>query len=177
MGILSYEIIKWVAWSIGTMLLILSLFFCYRRDSPKYLRSFPIYCFVSVISDLIVSFHRPAQSVTYFLFTIFELCYFSFLLSKLIQTRGIIFILWGLIVLFLMFLVYFVWRYQVIPFGMPEEGEGVILLLPCLVCYKETLTAFSTPGLIREPSFWMVTGILFYIILLFPTLFTSQYYN
>lgn len=172
-----YYISVWLSWACILLLFILSLIFCYKKGGPGYLRSFPIYCFVNVFTEVLVIFHPSAKAAVYFSFTIFELCYFSFLLSKLIQGRGIVIVLWGLDGLFLCFLAHYLWRHRIIPRGMPEEGEVIILLFPCLVCYKQIFTIFINVELRRVPAFWMVTGILFYIILLFPTLLFYHFYR
>ena len=171
-----FNISEWLSWACGIALFGWSIAFCYRKGSPAYLRSFPIYCFVNVVTELIVLLHPASQSITYFLFTLFELGYFSLFLSKIIQRRFVTILLWLSDGVYVGIIVYLLAHFRVIPFGVPEVGEVIVLLPVCLACYVEFFTVFITTELRREPSFWIVTGLLFYIVLLLPTLFLSQYY-
>jgi hypothetical protein len=71
---------------------------------------------------------------------------------------------------------YLLIRHKSIFYGVPEAGEVIILSPFCLVCYMQFFTVFFDIELRRDASFWIVTGMLFYIVLLLPTLFVSQYY-
>lgn len=174
----NFKIWEWLAALSTFFLFILSLLYCCRKATPPYLRIFPVYCFLNILSEVLAYLLPSFQDVIYFLFTIFELLFFSFFFSSIIRRKAIVISLWILNGTFIGVLVHYLWRHRIIPFGLPEEGESLILLLPCLVCFIQIFTHSPASDLRQDPFFWMVTGVLFYIVLLFPTLlFTQYYYN
>lgn len=60
--------------------------------------------------------------------------------------------------------------------GVARYFEPVILIIPCFTYFKEIFSRQEIGQLDREPSFWMVTGILFYFLLAIPTIWFTGFY-
>jgi hypothetical protein len=58
---------------------------------------------------------------------------------------------------------------------MPVVLECVIIMIPCLVYFRELFTAKEVINLFTEPSFWLVTGIFFYLATVFPLFIAEPY--
>lgn len=68
---------------LTVVLLFFSVFFCFRIYNPAYLRSFPVYCLIDAVTEVVWALFDRAKEVAYFSFTFFELLYFSYFLSFL----------------------------------------------------------------------------------------------
>jgi hypothetical protein len=159
------------------VLLVLSLLFCFRNYNPGYMKSFPIYCFGNVLAEVVMKLYPSKVTIVFNLFTVFELLYFSYFLTRLIESHRIIRVVWILDGLLIGYLLYYLLMKEIAHVAeWAVIFESFILIIPCLVYFREV---FSTPKVLdlrREPSFWMVTGIAFYFFLLIPTLLFSSYY-
>lgn len=157
------------------VLFVISLILCFRPYSPRYMKSFPIYCFVNAVVDPIVSTGVISMNSAYSAFTVFELFYFTIFLATLIDSKKIRRIMLYIDIVFLLTLI------SIIKFiGMPIYGviilESCIILVPCLIYFRRIFSQKVITDLSSEPSFWMVTGIAFYFFLEIPTLSFSIYF-
>lgn len=165
-------------WLVAILTILLfagSLLFCFRSYNPPYMRTLPIYCFVNVAVEIIAKLLPATRTTDYAIFTGFELLYFSYFLTRVIKSRNVRKLIWVLDA------VYF------IAFGPKAFAHGevywlticecLILVIPCLVFYVEALARTYIVDLPRDPSFWIVTGLFFYISLLPPTLVASGYFG
>jgi hypothetical protein len=166
--------------------LIIACLYCYRPDYPAYLRIFPLYLFTSLLVDLFAvkflrtflpfTVHADKSHIVNFLynfFAVFETVVFAYFLYKVIRSP----LMKKLTVLLLsLFLIYFTcisflnglyyYNYKAVAF------ESIVILIPCLIFFRELFTRREPLNLLQEPSFWMVTGIFFYLATVFP-LFTA----
>ena len=171
--------------------LTFAILYCYRDVNPRYLRVFPLYLAISFLVELLVNQYFTlllgfplfgkhqafARHMTYKLFTLFELFVFSWFLYQILYSDRM---KKGLILLLVLFCLFFLW--SSLP-GQPGQSsndlavnlESLIVIIPCLVYFKE-LFARPVPGdLLREPSFWLVTGIFFYLATIIPLFLSGSY--
>ena len=166
-----------LSYVFSVVLLIYSLVFCFRSYQPGYMKSLPIYCFGNVLANFLNAFYTEFQGVIYLLFTVFELLYFSYFLTRLITTSGVNKLVWILTGLLMAYIIFHIIKKDAESFVDPFEVlECIILIIPCLVYFWEIFSKPKVMDLRREPSFWMVAGILFYFVLLIPTVFFSSYF-
>ncbi|MES1159324.1 MAG: hypothetical protein ABUM51_01070, partial [Bacteroidota bacterium] len=176
-----------VVWASNFAALIIGCLYCYRTGFPSYLRIFPFYLFVSfaveIFANKYLRSYLPfppsddqlmAGKVLYNLFTVFETFIFTYFLWQLIRSTQIKKITIGL---FILFLVYFVT--SSVFEGMYYSNdpailfESVIIIFLCLTFFRELFTRPEPMDLLREPSFWLVTGIFFYLATIFPLFLTG----
>lgn len=159
------------------VLLLLSRRYCLRPYNPSYMKTFPIYTAVNVLAELTAILCPSQKKITYSLFTLFELLYLTWFLTRLIQSGRKRRLIWRLTSLSLLLNTYTLIK-QGIDFTMAIAllQECVILIIPCLLYLREIFVLPPTLNLFREPAFWMVTGFLFYFTTLIPTLLFSGYF-
>jgi len=177
-------IINIIAFAVG-------VFYCYRSYNPPYMRIFPAYLFVSAAIEFLInpfilklfnyqpfgSHQEYATLVTYNLYTPFELFMFAWFLSQIIYSLQIKRLLIALLMLFCLFFIIYSLRSDI---GKHINIiaiilECVIIIIPCLTWYRELFTRSEPGNLFREPAFWLVTGIFFYLATIIPYLVTSFY--
>lgn len=158
-------------------LFTVSVYYCWRQDSPKFIRTFPVYCFINLIVEVLEYINPAMRNLYYECFTIFELYYFSFFLGRLIDSVFIKYLVYILDFYFLSFLI------VISILRMNNWGnvsvifESFILIIPCLVYFKEMFKKLRIIEPKHDPSFWMVSGIMIYFFTLIPTVWFSGYYS
>jgi len=95
---------------LDIVLLIFALIFCFRKSKPKFIKVFAVFSFANILSDInsAIGIHFANGGnegvvqivrVIYSLLMLFELIFFTYLLSQLIQsviakkTTGLLYIL------------------------------------------------------------------------------------
>jgi hypothetical protein len=173
----------------GFITLIIACFCCYRKGVPGYLKIFPVYLFVSDGIELFANrplitlfkFHfSPEQLLLRFpiynLFTVFETLAFSYFLFLIIRSRQIKKISFLLLALFLLFFIQ-----SSLKDGLQHTNdlavvfESIIIVILCLTFFRELFTRSEPIDLLKEPSFWLVTGIFFYLTVIFPLFLADSY--
>jgi hypothetical protein len=121
--------------------------------------------------------HQPyIMNIFYNLFTLFELFIFSYLLFQVVRSLKIKKILIVLICLFSVFFVQYLLQEDLGAFSnIAVALESIIIIIPCLTYFRELFTRAEPVDLLREPSFWLVTGIFFYLATIFPLYMTRSY--
>jgi len=158
------------------VLLIFSLVWCFKGFNPPYVKLLPIYCLGNALATSLNLIMPNWYQTTTAIFTVFELLFFGYFLQQLVRSRLMKRILWTLIALYLLRVMIGIIRNEVQKVGILVVLECVILIPPCLVYLREVFLAPAIADLETVPAFWMVSGILFYFVLLIPALVVSSYY-
>ena len=178
-----------ILWITNLLTLVIACLYCYRVDRPDYLRIFPIYLFVSIAIEFFAnSFirkwfpfpfldHQPALAhALYNLFTPFETFVFAYFLYQIIQSNLIR--KWAIALLSL-FSIYFIGFCLVKGVGtfsfLAVLLESFICIILCLAFYRQLFTRTESIDLLKEHSFWLVTGIFFYLATIFPLFMAASY--
>jgi hypothetical protein len=175
-----------IAAFVGDALVFLcSLIFCFRSWNPTYFRLFPIYCFITMLSDGLFLFlpdgpHRNAISATvYNVFDVIDLLYLSYFLKGLIHSARIKKWTNVLVVLLLIYTGSVFWRLGIAQgaFTFGAFLTSLILLILCFTYYKEVLVLPDrSPDLRKDPAFWVVTSFTFEFMLFIPTILFTVYF-
>ena len=178
-----------VSWISNLTALIIACLYCYRPDRPAYLRIFPVYLFVSFgiefFADKFLRTFLPftihddnshIADVLYNIFTVFETAVFAYFLYQVIRSP---FMKKITLLLLSLFLLYFTsttllngpyyHNYKAVAL------ESIVILIPCLTFFRELFTRREPLDLLKEPSFWMITGIFFYLATIFPLFITMPW--
>jgi len=161
--------------------LIIGLIYCYLKNHLPYVKIFLFYLFVSIAVEVLanpVFFHLPqfwrdpdfARITTYNLFKPFELFIFSWFLFQIIHSPTVKKVLVGSIVTFCVFFACYSWFFGI---GNNIDQitvilETIILIFPCFTWYREVFTYKESIDFLREPEFWLVSGIFFYLCVIIP---------
>ena len=176
----AHEIVIYVHLFSDIVLIFVSLAFCYRDFNPKYLRTFPLFCIIEFCADTILNLYladEPIRTTINNLLTLVELTYLCYFLTRLIQSRISKRIIWGLVILFCVLFFKQLSRHGIIKGYLEYEvAESLILIIPCMAFLKEVFTSQFKIDLAREPSFWIVTGVLFYFTFSIPFVLCRAYF-
>ena len=173
------------------MALIIGSLYCYRAGLPGYLKIFPFYLFVSIGIEVIAhpylravfkllpsSAHQVAISfILYNFYTVFETFVFTWFLFQVIRSGAIKKIT---ILLLFLFILFFTKSALTVGLGNSVNDlavlfESVIVITLCLTFFRELFARPEPVDLLKEPSFWLVTGIFFYLATIFPLFLTRHW--
>ena len=170
-----YYISTLVANGFDLLLLLLSLWLCLRSSSPRYMRTFPVYCLLNCL----VNFYVLPKLHNYWgalIGNTIDTCYFAFLLTQIIQGKRMILITWILLGVYLCFVGYYSFvRIEKLSVT-PALFESCVLIVPGLYYYWEFFRNSEVLNWQGEASFWMVSGIVFYYVLMIPVLSYCTYF-
>jgi hypothetical protein len=149
---------------------------------PIYLGSFLIlsiifYCGIVFLSKSnYYKIFLVVKHYTDFAVTLIELFVFGNLLLKVIKNWGIKnFITWGLIIIIIGEILLFT---DSVTYQVLENLyiiEDLFLLIPCVVYFVELFRSPPILKLLDEPSFWVVTGLFFFVVFTLPVTLLSGY--
>lgn len=157
---------------INTILLIITLIisiFTTSRKSEPYLRYFPLFLLTTSLVELFASWlsiQNKNNTLVYNLYSIFEFNYFLFLFFQLIENPRVKEIIKWMsialpaICLIDIFLILGPSKFHTYTFifgAVIMDTLGILYLIQIFYSPKEY-------NLIRTPSFWIVTGIIFFYI-------------
>lgn len=162
----THQISSYVGVFSEAILFVVSLVYCPQKFNPNYLRTFPIFCLVELVADLIMLLYKykeipVLEGVTYNLLGIIELTYFYYFFCQFYQPQFIKNIMRILIVLFyVQFLSHVLLRG--IRFAQPADVviESMILIIFCLFFFRNLLYNKFVNDLSKYPAFWIVMALL-----------------
>jgi hypothetical protein len=156
-----------------SLALLTSLTVYFKPLSNKYLNLFPIYLLIATILAGIICFlalRGRSNIILYNIFTILEFCFYFFVLSRIVVNKKMkrfiffILLLYPFLAVFNTFL-----NHSVSVFQTRSYSLGCLLIVAFCVYYFYEL--FQLPyaiDLLREPAFWICSGLLFYFSCSFP---------
>lgn len=147
----------------------------YKQDnSAFYLKLFPPYLGLTLLIEIVGNYLVNRNIETYILYNIFgvvEFAFFLFILSKIIQNKvmrriiSITLILNALISLGNLLL------FQTDSYASISYSVGSLLVVIfCIYYFFELFRYPKFVNLVKEPSFWICSGLLFYFCCSFPLL-------
>jgi hypothetical protein len=156
---------------------IVSILFTFRSGNPRYLRLFPFYHGISIVTEIIVheffsikETFSTTNTIPYNIFTFIEFSLYSGVIFSVVRSGRKV-IAFCMAFFFFFFFVQAIKHNLMFPTGRGLLLQNISLIIPCLVYYNDIFSAFSIPNLSKEPSFWIVTGVMFYLIITTPLLF------
>ena len=146
-----------------------------QANSPTYLKIFPFFLLLTLINELVAGYLINQGEFTTELYNFYNVVHFGFyifLLSKILKNpyaqKVVLYILIGYLVFSIGNLLFFqsIHTYNSITYAL-----GCLLVVSlCIYYFFELFRQKYLVRLTREPSFWIVTGLLFYFTCSFPLL-------
>jgi hypothetical protein len=156
---------------ISIFLISLSVFV--RRPVPPYLKLFPLYFFCLMIADMVLDYttsrgiHNNILSNTW---SITEFSFYFFVLRKIIvdlKVKKVILYITTIYAVFALANIFFIQNYDL--FNPVNFTIGtVITVVFCIYYFSELFQKTEAQSLAKLPSFWIVSAILFSVVLTFP---------
>ncbi|AEW02011.1 hypothetical protein Niako_5780 [Niastella koreensis GR20-10] len=148
----------------------LALFF--QASLPRYLKTFPFFLLltiiIEIIGDLLVK--RKIDSIPmYNIFTTFEFIFYLYILRRIIynvRVKKLIVLLMAIYpVLVLINMLFF----QENTFHTNTYSLGCLLIVgACIYYFYEIFQTTHSVNLVKEPAFWICSGLLFFYTCSFP---------
>lgn len=172
-----YVISMWLAGIATVVTLPIAFIFCWRSFQPDYMKSLPIYLFVSGLTEILALLFEKYAGFIYWLFTLFETIYFSYFFYLLFSgySRRVL-----LYVVDIVFILLSVIGVIALPRGyniaLAMLFESALLVVCSIIYYRNILNTRQIIYTARDPSFFMVTGIFFYFLIQIPVTGFSAFY-
>ena len=161
-----------------------------RNKNSFYIRLIVLYIFLTVfqlsLGAYITTFSAPPNSnkasivnISVYIYIIFEYIILSFLISNFIVSEFIKKIIKLSCILFPAIAI-FNWFYFdsfIIALSISNTMEGILLIISSLYFFQELIRTPIIPQLEKDPSFWIVIGILFLFICITPYYLSFEYFK
>jgi hypothetical protein len=139
-----------------------------QKDPPRYLNSFIIYILVTIIVEVAAwwySIHNKRNLIFYNLYAIINFTYLIFLLRsfmtnvRMVNVMGVLMIVYPVLTLINLFLIQGINTI----FNTYTFLLGCIIVVTASICYFYERIKYPGPNsLLKEPAFWVSTGLLFF---------------
>lgn len=152
---------------------ILSAIVYFKREVPFFLKTLPVYLLVTFVVELIGQWMNSRGRITLTLYNIFvtvEFIYYFWMLRFVIRNRLIRLILMHSLWVFpILVILNKLFLQKGLQFHTLTASLGCLLIVIATITYFFELFQLEKPvDLIREPSFWICSGLLFYYACIFP---------
>lgn len=152
--------------------LLASITFYFRKGIPLYLKLFTPFLLITLIVEIIgwrMNEEGDDASLLLYFFTVLEFGFYFYALSKIIQSGRAKKVIFSLVFIYPVLSVLNIYLIQVNTFPSVTYSLGCLLTVGiCIYYFYELFHLPSSVDLVREPAFWICTGLLFYYICSFP---------
>jgi hypothetical protein len=159
--------------AIQVVIFIISLSLFLKRPVPRYLRYFPLYFFLLAIDDYIMRYtssrgiHNNILTNTW---GIAEFSFYFFVVREIIvsvkmkKAMAYVMLIYAI---FSLVNIFFIQHYYL--FNTVDFTIGCLLIVVfCIYYFIELFQKTEVQSLAKSPSFWIVSGLLFNTVLVFP---------
>jgi hypothetical protein len=151
-------------------LVSLALFF--QASIPKYLKTFPFFLLVTLgveFANMLFVKTEKISVLLFNIFTTFEIVFYLFIVSCCIYNLKIRRIIWWIIAIYPVLVFINRTYFQVKTFHTNTYSLGCLLIVAACVYYiLELFQSTRSVNLLREPAFWICSGLLFFYTCTFP---------
>lgn len=152
--------------------LMFSLTLYFRRGIPLYLKLFPPFLVITLVIEIvgwILKGKGVDTSLMYFLFIAFEFVLYLYMLYLIIRRTRAKKIILSMAFIYPVLALLSIFIFEVNVFPSISYSIGCLLIVGvCIYYFFELFRYPSSTSLLREPAFWICTGLLFFYICSFP---------
>ncbi len=153
--------------------LLASLGAYFRGEKEGYLKSFPVFLFISIVVEIVaylLAAKIRANTILYNCFGIFEFVFYFFVLHEVVhneKAKKVIFhISW---VYVLLVILNFIFVQKITGFASMTYALGCLVIVAvCIYYFLELFQVSRSVNLLRQPAFWICSGLLFFYVCTFP---------
>jgi hypothetical protein len=152
------------------------------RPTPLYLKLFPFFLLISFIIETIgwwLSLHGRSNVILYSVFYVFLFNFYLFVLYNIVQKRRAKKIVLYLMLLFSVFAIanfLFIQKFEQFHSISYSVGSFCIVAI-CAYYFLELFQLPHSVNLVREPGFWICSGLIFFFSCGFPIFGTINIMN
>jgi hypothetical protein len=154
----------------------------YRKGTPIYIKAFAVLCLLELVADIALRITDTLSGDLAInnLLILTELIFYTYILCRIVHSRVIRLIVYGLTAAFT---IRYGLEFLKHGIGSPvgngyDVYSGCILLIPCFTYFREIFTYDYDGELIKDATFWIVAGTLFFCgaAILFEICITYLYF-
>jgi hypothetical protein len=163
----------YISFTIIIIALIAGVTIYFRRNSELYLRLFPFYMLLTVVVGgyiTYLSFHGKDNTTLFNFYTTVGFCFYFFVIAQIIHNRKIKKIIFYILFIYPIVAVCNIFIVQKINILLSVSYSLGCLLIAvfCVYYFLELFQLTNSINLLRQPSFWICSGLLFYYSCSFP---------
>ncbi|HLA58681.1 MAG TPA: hypothetical protein VK622_07970 [Puia sp.] len=167
---------------IQLSIFLISLSVFAQKPVPLYLRLFPVYFFFLMIVDKIIEYTQDLNIHNNILLNIwgpFEFSFYFFVIGQVIVSRKVKKRILYATIAFMIFAFINLFFFQRNDLFNPINFTigTVITVILCIYYFFELFQKTEAQSLTRLPSFWVVSAILFNVVLIFPIFALVSFMN
>lgn len=145
----------------------------FRKGTPAFLRTLPVYLLITFVVEYIGQWMNDNGKVTVTLYNVFitiEFVFYFWMLRHIVKNRFIRKLLFHSLWLYpLLVILNKLFLQKGLQFHTITVSLGCLLIVVATITYFFELFQFDKPvDLVREPSFWICSGLLFFYACTFP---------
>jgi hypothetical protein len=147
----------------------------FQKNTERYLRLFPLFLLLTMLVEIPSYFLRIQNRSTttlYNFFTSFEFLFYTYVLRRIIQNKRvkkIIFYGSWLYILLVALNFLFIQKIKIASSSSLTYSLGCLLIvLICIYYFYELFRGSNPVNLVRQPAFWICSGLLFFYCCSFP---------
>jgi hypothetical protein len=145
----------------------------FLRETKRYLRFFPLFLMLTVITETIAIYGlvRPSQiTIIYNFFATIEILFYLYVLQAIIQNQQVRKIILGGSLLYLVLaIVNLLFIQQITSFKSIPYAIGCLMIVSiCIYYFYELFRLPHFVNLLGQPEFWICSGLLFFYSCSFP---------
>jgi len=148
----------------------ITLFF--QASLPQYLKIFPFFMIITIVIEVVSKLlmqNRVDVNLLFCLFTAFEFEYYLLIISFSIHRKNVKKIIWWLLAIYPVLVLINLLFIQPGTFNTNTYALGSLLVVAgCIYYFFEIFQSTRSVNLIREPAFWICSGLLFFYCCTFP---------
>lgn len=148
----------------------LALFF--QATVPRYLKTFPFFLFLTIIIEIagILLTKKKVDSIPmYNVFTTFEFIFYLYILRSIIYNIKVKKIILWLMAMYPVLVFINRMFFQKNTFHTNTYSLGCLLIVgACIYYFYEIFQTTHSVNLVKEPAFWICSGLLFFYTCSFP---------
>jgi len=158
---------------IQVLIFLISLILYFQKPIPLYLRLFPLYFFLLLLLDIALEYtsaHRIHNNILSNSWGILEFTFYYFVLQEIIVNTKVKRRIFYLILAYAVFAIFNLIFIQHNDLFNPINFTigTVITVVLCIYYFFELFQKTEAQSLTKLTSFWIVSGILFNVVLIFP---------
>jgi hypothetical protein len=141
--------------------------------SPFYLRFFPPFLLTTLIVELTAGYIISKGGHTLVLYNVFSIvnyCFYLFVLGEIVRSKRVKKLIWWSIgLLVLLSIINLLYVQKISSFNSMTFSLGALLIVSfCIYYFFELFQLPTAVNLLREPAFWISSGLLFFFVCSYP---------
>jgi hypothetical protein len=162
--------------------LLASLIAYFKWKEELYLKVFPLFLLISMIAEIIAYMMAEKErdnTLVYNCFSVVEFIFYFFVLHEVIHSKKAKKIIFHIAWIYVASVILnFIFIQKITEFSTTTYALGCLIIVAiCIYYFLELFQLPSSVNLLRQPSFWICSSLLFFYACSFPIFGFAKYIN